>query len=363
MIENIKREIDVKIAEILRNPQKEAEHLKINQDTSFDIFYDIYDNDDEKFFYIIMKENTANAPFYYIRSYTIQDLHGKNKIFKVFEEDNFDEITNYMKRLFEKKKVKISYIENKEDIINIELNVILFANEDKIYFELYREMIPYEEKDQKLLDLYNEQKNRNKVLKEIQSLLKSFNINQIDKEIINNINKILKSKEIPGIEDLKEDNQIRNEEIREQNIIEEINQANDVNDIDLSNNCEELIKSDPIINNEINKKIFEDLKKVYTFSKAEGKFYVGLQLRNIFDEDWPQGSVKLVYNEQKSHIKCKEIKNFDYEIGKGQNGDFVVFFDENDLKPGTKYKCCLQLYVNGKKITDDDVIFKIKVKK
>ena len=30
-------------------------------------------------------------------------------------------------------------------------------------------------------------------------------------------------------------------------------------------------------------------------------------------------------------------------------------------KPGKKYKCCLQLYVNEKKVTDEDAIFKIRI--
>ena len=94
MIENYKKEIDLEIAKMPHDPKSEGDKLKINQDTSYDIFYDIYIKDEESYFYIKMIENTANAPFYYIRSYTIQDLYKINKIFKVFENDNFGEIKN-----------------------------------------------------------------------------------------------------------------------------------------------------------------------------------------------------------------------------------------------------------------------------
>ena len=432
MIEDKKREIDLEIAKMLRMEKKPDNKLKLsqkNQDTSFDIFYDIFNKDNESFFYIIMQENTANAPFYYIRSFTIKDLHDINKIFKVFEENNFDEIKGYMQTLFEKNKIILTFELNREDIINMELNVVLFANPDKINLKLYREMIPQEEKDQKLLELYNLEKNKNKLLKEIKSIIEANVGNQKNKEIINNIKHILTSIEIPGIEDLKEDkkeiqkeNRIedkkedkkeykienKNEdlkedkkenkkeeneevkieikpeiipkveekkiEIKEKEKEEEIkiiahdkakievkeeNEANKNIEGKIENKKEDIMNSD--LSNDINAQIFPDLRKVYNFSKKNGNFNIFLTIKNIFDEDWAQGSFKLVYNEEKSHIRCKEVINCGYDIGKGQDGDFIVCFDGKDLKPGKKYKCCLQLYVNEKKITDEDAIFKIRI--
>ena len=426
MIEDKKREIDLEIAKMLRMEKKPDNKLKLsqkNQDTSFDIFYDIFNKDNESFFYIIMQENTANAPFYYIRSFTIKDLHDINKIFKVFEENNFDEIKGYMQTLFEKNKIILTFELNREDIINMELNVVLFANPDKINLKLYREMIPQEEKDQKLLELYNLEKNKNKLLKEIKSIIEANVGNQKNKEIINNIKHILTSIEIPGIEDLKEDKkeiqkenriedkkedkkeykienkkeekeeakieikleanrkesneEIKNE-IKEEKNIEikeekeeekimvleeakvEVKEENDLNiNIEDKKKKEDLMSSD--IPSEINAQMFPDLRKVYNFSKKNGNFNIFLTIKNIFDEDWPQGSFKLVYNEEKSHIRCKEVINCAYDIGKGQDGDFIVCFDGKDLKPGKKYKCCLQLYVNEKKVTDEDAIFKIRI--
>ena len=53
-----------------------------------------------------------------------------------------------------------------------------------------------------------------------------------------------------------------------------------------------------------------------------------------------------------------------YEIDKGQDGDFVVCFDEKEiklLKSAKKYKCYMNLYLNENKITNEDIIFKVKV--
>ena len=390
MIEDKKRKIDLEIAKLLRMEKQPDNKLKLNQenqDTSFDIFYDIFYKDNERYFYIIMQENTANAPFYYIRSYTIKDLHDINKIFKVFEENNFDEIKGYMKTLFEKKKIVLTFELNREDIINMELNVVLFANPDKINLKLYREMIPQEEKDQKLLELYNLQKNKNKLLKEIKSIIEANIGNKKNKEIINNISHILTSIEIPGIEDLKED---KKEEIKKENkkeyIIEDKKEdiqedkneepkieikpevmpkesydekKNEIKEDINEKKKDDLMSSDLV--NEIKAQIFPDLQDIYNFSKKKGNFNIVLTIKNIFNEDWPLGSFKLVYNEEKSHIRCKEIINCLYDIGSGQDGDFIVCFDGKDLKQGKKYKCCLQLYVNEKKVTDEDVIFKIRI--
>ena len=199
VIEEIKRNIDINIAQIVHNPEKDGKKLKINQDTQYRIFYDVYNDENEKYFYIKMIETTADAPFYYIRSYKIKELHQLNKIFKVFENDNLEEIKKYMNTLFDKDKIKLSFEQN-EDIIKMNLDVILFADKEKISFELYREMIPNNEKDSKLLDLYSSEKDKNKVIKQIYSFVYNFKSNK-DKEIIDNLKKILKSKEIPGIEE------------------------------------------------------------------------------------------------------------------------------------------------------------------
>ena len=52
MIENMKRDIDLKMAQEV----KEVKHkLEINEYTKYNISYDIYTNDEEKFLYIKME--------------------------------------------------------------------------------------------------------------------------------------------------------------------------------------------------------------------------------------------------------------------------------------------------------------------
>ena len=46
VIEEIKRNIDIDIAEIAYNPEKDGKKLEINKDTEFRIFYDIYNDED-----------------------------------------------------------------------------------------------------------------------------------------------------------------------------------------------------------------------------------------------------------------------------------------------------------------------------
>ena len=414
VIEEIKRNIDIDIAEIANNPEKDGKKLEINEDTEFRIFYDIYNDEDEKYFYIKMVETTADAPFYYIRSYTINELHQLNKIFKVFENDNFEEIKKYMNTLFEKNKIKLNFEQN-EEIIKMNLDVILFADKDKVSFELYREMIPNEKKDSKLLDLYSSEKDKNKVIKQIYSFVYNFKGNK-DKEIIDNLKKLLKSKEIPGIEEevinekknknkeKKNDNkenkiiiqkQYENEEEKKKdnkdiNIIIEKQDENEDADKKKENNQDNIInieKKDEnekeeiiikekhndddiyncnnlkILQNDINfSKIFTNWQKRYVFSLSKDDYFsIALNLTNIFEEPWKSGSLKFVCNEQLSTIKFKEIQEAPYEVENGQDGDYVFKFEKEGLKKG-KYQCYFQLFINGKKATDNEVLLNIKVK-
>ena len=150
MKENMKKDIDLKLAQ--KVTEKKAQ-LKVNEDTEYNIFYDICQEDDQKFLYIKLEEITANAPFYYNRSYTIEELHAIHKIFKVFDKDDFEELLSYLKDLFDNGKIKLSFADPNEDIIEVELNVILFSKSFNLNFELYREMIP-NKKDEKMIELY-----------------------------------------------------------------------------------------------------------------------------------------------------------------------------------------------------------------
>ena len=434
MIENMKKDLDEEIAQILHDPEKDSIKLAINEDTSYDIYFDTYDSEDERYFYIKMTENTADAPFYYIRSYTIKELHTLNKIYKVFDKNNLDDLKRYMKTLFDKNKVRLEFKEN-EAIIKMNIKAQLFASEELLFFELYREMIPVNEKKDKLLNIYILNKNDMKALKEITIFLNSFKGSQKDMEFIKELKSILSLKEVPGIEKVikleiptgkenkyekkelkiaknepknkkiekkiekkeekiekKEeiDNENENDnriEIIEENIIqvgdpsededqkkkeEEKREKEEKNEREREieeENENQIIEQNEIIihekdddeGNDINSKIFTDLQDKYTFNSQLGKFKIILTIKNVSDEVWKANTIKLLCNEKDSTIKCSKIKNFQYDIEKGQDGDFEVRFSHKEMIKGNSYKCYLQLYVGEKKITDNDVELNIEI--
>ena len=387
-----KREIDLKLApnfEKRINAKKAI--LPIDNDTAYDIYFDICEYEENKYLYIKMIENTANAPFYYNKSYTIEDLHSLHKIFKA---DNIDEVKMDLKTLFEQKKIKLSFDKNKE-IILMELDVINFATNYKINFELYKEMIPFDEKDQKLIDLYNIEKQKLKALKEINLLIKNLKGNKGEKDFIFELKKKIDFYEIPGLNEINENEKKIENEIPEYDNenIQSINEKKEINNPYMSiersqsiseekddekqisiersqsiseekNDEKEMYNSDITIERKKsilkNQKICKNLLKEYIFRIKKGKFEIYLELNNFYDVDWPFEKVQLICDE-KSDIKPKEIEYPIYDIEPGQDGDFTISFNKDDIKPG-KFKCYLQLYVNGAKMDDSDIELNIKVK-
>ena len=402
-----KREIDLKLApnfEKRINANKAI--LPIDNDTAYDIYFDICEYEENKYLYIKMIENTANAPFYYNKSYTIEDLHSLHKIFKA---DNIDEVKMDLKTLFDQKKIKLSFDKNKE-IILMELDVINFATNYKINFELYKEMIPFEEKDQRLIDLYNIEKQKLKVLKEINLLIKKIKGNKGEKDFISELKKKIAFYEIPGLNEINEkeiEKKIEKIEKIENEIpaydnknIQPINEKKEINNPYMSiersqsiseekDDEKEMYNSDitsiersqskisekkddekEMNNSDItierkksvvkNQKICKNLLKEYIFRIKKGKFDIYLELNNFYDLDWPFEKIQLICDE-KSDIKPKEIEYPVYDVEPGQDGDFTISFNKDDIKPG-KFKCYLQLYVDGVKMDDSDIELNIKAK-
>ena len=337
MTESSKRDIDLKLAQKVNEKKTE---LKINEDTEYNIFYDICEENGEKLLYIKLEEITSDAPFYYNRSYSIEQLHKIHKIFKAFDKDDFEDFLSYFKELFDKGRIKLSFADSSEERIKLELNAILVSRDLRLYFELYREMIP-NKKDEKLLELYELTKKKLKLLKEIKIFADQFNQgNPQEKEIISKIKEIYNNFEIPGIEN--------GEEIKKE----------EKEDLSLSG-------IDPILTETIRvckNKICSNLSKKYNFNPDKKKFEIVLNLKNNHEESWPVDNIKLKCDEEKSTIKYKEVIYPPYEIGNGQEGDFVVKFDEKDLKQGAKYLCFLQLFIGDKKVDDSDIPLNIRIK-
>ena len=315
----MKRELNLKMAQEVKGQNAQ---LNINEDTRYIITYDIFSKDREKYLYIKMDEITCDAPFYYNCSYTIDELHSLHSIFKVFEKQDFEEFIPYVKELFDKGKILLKFKDEKEEVILMEINAILFSKSIKITLELYREMISYL-KDQKLIDLYSINKKNLKILKEMKLYLEENEADEKDQKVIDDILNLYNSYEIPGIE--KE--------------------------------------------NKINKKkkpkkkksyICGNLCKLYKFNCAKG-FNIALNIINNSDIDWHENKIKLVYDTEKSNLNYSKIDYPNYDIAKGQEGDFLIVFDRKDLKVGNKYLCNLQIFVDKVKLENSDIPLNIQI--
>ena len=330
-----RRQTDLKLAHNFEKDNNvEKVQLPINNDTSFDIYYDICEIENTKYLYIKMIENTANAPFYYNKSYTIEDLYELHKIFK---SDDIDEVKEDFKSLFENGKITLEF-DKGGSIVNMKLDVINFATNYKINFALYREMIPCEEKDQKLLDLYVLNKKNLKTLKEFYSFLEKYKGKNDEMPIAEDLVKKIKSFDIPGIETVNENDDIDN---------------SDINNPDIKPERKQTIAK--------KSKICPSLQNKYIFKIDKGNFTIFLNLQNIYDFNWPVGKTHLKCDEENSNLKPLSFDEPPYEIEKQQDGDFKVYFNKDDIKPG-KYICNLNLYVNGVKLEDSDIELNIRAK-
>ena len=325
--ESLERDLDNKMAtEVPKKETAFVEKLAIDEDTSFDIYYDIYNDGNTDYLYIKMTENTAVAPFYYNRSFTIEELQELDDIFRTCD---LNEIKDHIKNLFQEKRIKLIYDNNKE-IIKMELRVVLFVTKYTIYFKLYKQMIPEEIKDEQMLNLYEIEKNKIKMIKDLASIFNSFS-NQDEKAIGEKLKELILQFEIPGIEESESD------------VIS--------------------IHSEMPAQNNINYEIFTNAKKQgKRYHLNEEKNTIDLVVKNITNEDWPMNDIKLVCNEQTSTIKCK-VQDLEYEIGKGQDGEFILVFEPKDLIPGKKYQCNLELFLRGEKIKDGYAELLIRVPK
>ena len=344
--ENLERELDTEMA--IEVPKKETayfERLPIDEDTSFDIYYDIYNDGNTDYLYIKMTENTAIAPFYYNRSFTIEELQELDDIFRTCD---LNEIKDHIKSLFKENKINLIYDNEDKTIIKMELSVVLFVTKYKVYFKLYKQMIPEEIKDEQLLNLYEIEKNKIKMIKDLASIFNCFN-NQEEKAIEEKFKELILELEIPGIEDGqlnlggKSGKNIDNEKpnFSKENITEE--KGEEILDDNIS------IQSNVIEVNNTNYNIFINARRGNRYHLNPKKNTIDLILKNVTDQDWPMNDLKLICNEETSTIKCT-VEDLIYDVEKGQDCQFKVIFDPNDLKPGIKCQCNLELFLRGEKI-------------
>ena len=180
---------------IQKQPTVENTILAIDEDTSFDIIYDVYDGGDQTSLYIKLQEVSATSPFFYNRSFLLKELHKEHKLFKIC--DYIEEVKDELKKYFEAKVVRLEYGPGKETVLMI-IDVTLGVTKYKVSLELYKEMIPDSQKESTLLELYDIQKSQLIALKEILALINEEKKN--NKETAKALTNIFKKREIPGIE-------------------------------------------------------------------------------------------------------------------------------------------------------------------
>ena len=309
------------------------EALKIDEDTSFDIYYDIYD---EKYLYIKLQENTALAPFYYNVSYDIDELRVLDNIFKAIE---IDKVKGHLKDLFDNNKIKLEYKSQDKKVIIMRLEVALFFKTYTIDFELDKVMIPENEKDEMLNKLYNRNKEKLNFAKE---LFVQFHSNA---NLYKNILDILSANfDMSGVI-IKNINTNENNNIANNNSLENSN-INESSILEKSDIVEDKEKFEKRI-----KKIFKNKKGVNLEKTKDGNMAV-LNLKNRTKTTWNIGffKFKLVKIED-NNSKSLTLKNIDYpiyEIKPKEEGDFIFYFEE--IKQPGDYKCIFDIYINGQKI-------------
>jgi len=309
------------------------EALKIDEDTSFDIYYDIYD---EKYLYIKLQENTAIAPFYYNVSYDIDELRVLDDIFKAIE---IDKVKGHLKDLFDNNKIKLVYKSQDKKVIIMRLEVALFFKTYTIDFELDKVMIPEDEKDEMLNKLYNRNKEKLNFAKE---LFVQFHSNA---NLYKNILDILSANfDMSGVI-IKNINANENNNIANNNSLENSN-INESSILEKSDIVEDKEKFENRI-----KKIFKNKKGVNLKKTKDGNMAV-LNLKNRTKTTWNIGffKFKLVKIED-NNSKSLTLKNIDYpiyEIKPKEEGDFIFYFEE--IKQPGDYKCIFDIYINGQKI-------------
>ena len=222
-----------------------------------------------------------------------------------------DEVKSALNDLFDNNKVKLYYEKNKEVVI-MELDAKLFVKNHLIKFELKKQMIPENEKDDKLIELYKINKNTNDLAKELYALLKNIK-GGIDNKIIDNFKENF-----------------------------------DLNEVDEEEEISEYLTK------YIKKK--EDGFEGDIFEKEEGCF-AELNLRNRTNVIWKKGFIKLKLDENASDIICKEIIYPIYDIEKKKEGGIIFAFNR-DVKPGT-YKMSFDVFIYAKKLSDIKLVLNL----
>ena len=158
------------IPTIISDDLEEKKLIQLDDDTTFEFKCKVEENNLK----LILSEVSALAPFIYETKLTMDAIIKVNDIFKAC--DNLGKIKEHIDNLFNAKRIKLSSSKNKE-IIYCEFRAFNISGEEQFKIPTERKMT--NEKEQMLLKLYSIQKEKLKILKDIEKYLKgNKNINK-----------------------------------------------------------------------------------------------------------------------------------------------------------------------------------------
>ena len=154
----------------------EQKLIELNQDTIFDFKCEVHGESLK----LILSEVSAVAPFIYEAILTLDGII--NNVSEMFKScDNIEKVKEHIDNLFENKKIKLIPSKNNKTI-DLEFSAHNISKEEKFTIETVRKMT--DNKEAMLLELYSIQKEKLKILKDIETYLKSnknINKNELEK--------------------------------------------------------------------------------------------------------------------------------------------------------------------------------------
>jgi hypothetical protein len=185
-VENNNQENEDEIEVIKSSKVKKEDQIELEgKDTLFK--FDCKAIDDDKLC-LKLTEIDALAPFEYIREIDMDGLQEKHKLFKSLQ--NSGEAEYHINRLFKQGRIKL--VQKKEDEIIFKIKADYISEEISFDIEAERKMT--DRPDAMMLKLYKIQKQKDKLIKEIENLV--LNGNYDSKELAKKIKEIKEKYEI-----------------------------------------------------------------------------------------------------------------------------------------------------------------------
>ncbi len=167
-------ELDLFNKKTIKTEELEKKRLiKLDDDTTFDFQCKVEKEEEEEKIKLILSEVSAVAPFIYEAELGKDDLISASKIFRSCED--LKEVKAHIEKLFDLDRIKL--IPNKEKtMIYFEFYAFNISCEEKFKITARRKMIDKgnkEKQEEMLLKLYSIQKEKLKILKDIEAYLKT----------------------------------------------------------------------------------------------------------------------------------------------------------------------------------------------